>query len=498
MPSDALPSLIEAKAHSDTKQYHLKHRVLAEMMKRNPKAFVIDSDNGKGIVGITHVETGFRLHVPKQVLPVVLEKEATTLMSRMQSLRDPIANALERVKSLRIPGLSQAPLFGDDVAATAKSQGVTLATVGERIPSYGSGLLTRFLQGDKTKVLPYTAKAPKQPGVFVDFAGRGPDALKGKDFLGRRTKANEAIATAAGSSKAREAAEFPGLVPETIKLNEFAKSVGLRSNQHQKIHEALQKRFGQYIVKGDNSAATSADSIHTDLKGAANLRDYIKGYKAKDFVVQPRLDLQPLDRMGRAINQTAQAYWDGRLGQLKSLVSTDANKRQGARNLLRSMVGGKADSPMTYSLTGGKGKEYRVHVLDGKVVPYATSERGTLRGLIPWRTRNHRLAEQATMRKIEALPAAERAKLQGGYGFDVMKGKGKNQWHIVETNPSEVSGGSGFIADHPAIQGALSAAIKGQLPNYIKLQRGIEGTALAGTGLLGINALSGNTPDSVA
>jgi hypothetical protein len=86
MSTDALPNLLQAKAHSDAKRYDLKHRVLAQMMKRNPGAFVIDSDNGKGIVGITHVETGFRLHVPKQVLPVSLEKLASNKSKSILSL----------------------------------------------------------------------------------------------------------------------------------------------------------------------------------------------------------------------------------------------------------------------------------------------------------------------------------------------------------------------------------------------------------------------------
>jgi hypothetical protein len=78
MSTDALPNLLQVKAHSDAKRYDLKHRVLAQMMKRNPGAFVIDSDNGKGIVGITHVETGFRLHIPKQIIPRKIAIQAPT------------------------------------------------------------------------------------------------------------------------------------------------------------------------------------------------------------------------------------------------------------------------------------------------------------------------------------------------------------------------------------------------------------------------------------
>lgn len=59
----------EAKAHSDAKRYNRKHRILRELMDSDPEAFVVDSDDGKGIVGITHTRTGFRFHMPKQKLP---------------------------------------------------------------------------------------------------------------------------------------------------------------------------------------------------------------------------------------------------------------------------------------------------------------------------------------------------------------------------------------------------------------------------------------------
>lgn len=81
MPDDALPSLIEAKAQSDKKRYDLKHRILANMIRHNPDAFVIDEDDGKGIVGITHVETGFRLHMPRQVIPMPIANIAHTTKS---------------------------------------------------------------------------------------------------------------------------------------------------------------------------------------------------------------------------------------------------------------------------------------------------------------------------------------------------------------------------------------------------------------------------------
>jgi hypothetical protein len=84
------------------------------------------------------------------------------------------------------------------------------------------------------------------------------------------------------------------------------------------------------------------------------------------------------------------------------------------------------------------------------------------------------------------MPAAERAKLKGGFGFDMMLGKGKKDWHVIETNPSEVSGGSGFISDHGHIQDALAASIQGRLPHYIKAQRALQvGVPVGAVGMIG-------------
>ena len=72
----ALETLLAAKAESDRRNYARKHALLRDMMARNPGQFVIDSDDGKGILGLTHTPTNFRVHVPASVPPVSLQKAA--------------------------------------------------------------------------------------------------------------------------------------------------------------------------------------------------------------------------------------------------------------------------------------------------------------------------------------------------------------------------------------------------------------------------------------
>lgn len=74
----ALDDLIAAKGHSDRREYDRKHAILRGLVERSPGDFKVDSRAGS-IVGLTHVPTGFRVHVPARVLPDGFGKEAALL-----------------------------------------------------------------------------------------------------------------------------------------------------------------------------------------------------------------------------------------------------------------------------------------------------------------------------------------------------------------------------------------------------------------------------------
>ena len=77
----AIEELKRAKEYSDRRQYGVKHQIIKQMMQDDPDAFFVDSDDDKGIVGITHKKTGFRFHMPAGKLPpdFSLSKEAAKL-----------------------------------------------------------------------------------------------------------------------------------------------------------------------------------------------------------------------------------------------------------------------------------------------------------------------------------------------------------------------------------------------------------------------------------
>jgi len=66
-PASRLPQLLAAKAHSDARRYAHKHQLMQGIMRQYPDEFVIDSEDKK-YYGITHTPTGFRMHLPRQIV----------------------------------------------------------------------------------------------------------------------------------------------------------------------------------------------------------------------------------------------------------------------------------------------------------------------------------------------------------------------------------------------------------------------------------------------
>lgn len=78
-----LEDLKKAKQYSDVKQYDEKNQLIHKMITDAPAEFYIDSDKD-GIVGLTHESTGFKIHVPKQVVTgVKLQNKAAASLAPM-------------------------------------------------------------------------------------------------------------------------------------------------------------------------------------------------------------------------------------------------------------------------------------------------------------------------------------------------------------------------------------------------------------------------------
>jgi hypothetical protein len=66
--------LLKAKEESDRRNYAAKHDILRKLIKKSPSEFKIDSEEG-GIYGITHIPSGFKIHIPKSAVPEELRGE---------------------------------------------------------------------------------------------------------------------------------------------------------------------------------------------------------------------------------------------------------------------------------------------------------------------------------------------------------------------------------------------------------------------------------------
>lgn len=81
----ALEGLRLAKAESDRGNYSAKHRIIRDLMDETPDDFEIDSDS-MGTYGLTHIPTGFRIHVPKKIVPqgigIIERRKVASVLSR--------------------------------------------------------------------------------------------------------------------------------------------------------------------------------------------------------------------------------------------------------------------------------------------------------------------------------------------------------------------------------------------------------------------------------
>lgn len=74
-----LSRLLEAKDYSDKKHYKAKNSILKDLINTNPENYTVDSELNHKYVGITHKASGFRIHMPKSLVPTSVEKKAVLL-----------------------------------------------------------------------------------------------------------------------------------------------------------------------------------------------------------------------------------------------------------------------------------------------------------------------------------------------------------------------------------------------------------------------------------
>ena len=176
----------------------------------------------------------------------------------------------------------------------------------------------------------------------------------------------------------------------------------------------------------------------------------------------------------REYGELRKGFWNSRLGRWLESQSPVAREYGLDRSLPRQT-------------------EYRVHVMNGKVIPFATSEKwDTSRHFSRFETREKRDIErqvQEMMDKILAYQDKKKGILDEAlnarkqvFGLDVGV-RPDGRMVVYEFNPSmppHLHSGSGQLL-HPDVNQAVRAAIKGRMPIQQMVQLGAGG-ATAGTG----------------
>jgi hypothetical protein len=256
------------------------------------------------------------------------------------------------------------------------------------------------------------------------------------------------ISTAKGTrmweNKLHEATALKGILPETHGVAQLAREFGInmrRADAGVLLQQAAKKKFGEkFLFKPITSHqtdpswfptnTTSADELMSTLRSGieGNTGELFgKGYK--NWIVQPHLDIKAPNLLDRVL-------------RMISPVGTGA-------------------------------REYRVHAVGNKVIPYASSYRGGPRMVLPWATKEQLRAESHLQQLL--TKHLDKKYHNTPFGFDVVIGKDGIPIPI-EANPATLGGASGLVST-PHITDAILSHMGNKTPLYILRQRALERTA---------------------
>ena len=266
----------------------------------------------------------------------------------------------------------------------------------------------------------------KKNPVLVNLSGEAKKDLASEIGVKRNTQVL-GEGSVGGWDKLEEAQNSPGFIPKAQDLANLIKyKQQLRGG---KAEEILNKAYPSGWVVKKREAASTLETMgkkHPELffsDGKDSLRKISPKTRLSDWMVQEKKQID-----APAFNQVT-------------------------NNLAKKL----------FNYHGGSGNaEYRVHSIDGRVIPGATIDRGSpigfVKNFVPgWESGRRAMLEKYMQRALNKLPANKR-KLN--YGADIaMTPEGKP--FIVELNPVSDGGASGYYAN-PMVVDAIRAAVKGR------------------------------------
>ena len=156
----ALDNLILAKELSDKKQYLRKNAIIRQLLKDYPSDFSVSEPAAKGIVGITHNPTKFKIHTVSDNLPLTL-KEAADKEANIGRL----LMSLARAGSRAAPSAARATVAPAARAMVAPAAQAAAKTVTPAAQSAGKRLaditgVTKFKKEEM--IAPFARQAGQQ------------------------------------------------------------------------------------------------------------------------------------------------------------------------------------------------------------------------------------------------------------------------------------------------------------------------------------------------
>ena len=385
-----------------------------------------------------------------------------------KALNDPNISKreVERIKKLLNPNLGNSA-FGAEVADKARKKGVRLVEniMSDNEPGQYVEMAEKLVNSKNPKLQRLGKRMQNmfgQEGDLKTHFGESPININPLDNnphfqkdLAKETIPGKKIRDAIGDfsdDKLREAEAFPH-IGQTESLYQY-----LDPQAKKKLTKILQEKFPNgYIVKKRDASNSISSRGTKDAKiffsGDKNISrlDKIKPHELDDWIIQPDKKLQQVNPFLDKL--------DKRFFPKQS--STGVN-------------------------------EYRVTIVNGKVVPYATKHRGNYitnvaQSILPFRTPEIRKVERYAQ---EALDAAHPDVRKGNFAFDVGFDATKKPT-LVETNPG-YGGVNGLYFKDPTVPDAIRANIQEKLPYHVLGRRALWGTAgLAGLAAAGAGAVEG-------
>lgn len=307
----AIDNLLDAKQHSDKRQYKYKHQILALMLSKNPKDFYIDSDQGS-IVGITHAPTNFKIHIPKKFVPSKIENRSMPSTSQKQQK---LMNWVHAIQKGKATGPAKIKHIAKSMSPESVDHFTSHGPIDKTLPvkkAFELGFLTRAKEAgvplhkaiNLFKLAEGPPPAPFAEPSLYDGATK-PKPQEGIDFNRPvapnlpKPDENKALNTPPGTPQPLPPSPLgipqaapPGQLPPGLGERQFKSAPGTREHAHE-----------LYLNYGDDSEIRSWAQAHPSEATVAARNSQTAWNNVGDLAAKTTNSLNDIQSSGKALDQ---------------------------------------------------------------------------------------------------------------------------------------------------------------------------------------------------